>query len=91
MESLAMIASFRVEVHTGHSTGGSMPLSQKNGMPTGERNSGAGDDCDMLCPRNTDNDSELDPLLEGSKKASVIRINSFLTNYLLHAKDTKCN
>ena len=75
-----MIASFMVEAHVGDSTGGSKPLLQKNVMPTRERNSGTGADCALLCPKNTDNDSELDPLLEGSKKASAIRINSFLTN-----------
>ena len=44
-----------------------------------------------MCPRNTNFDYEIDPLREGSKKASAIGINPFLTKYLLLAKDTKCN
>ena len=32
MESLAMTASLRFEAHVGHTTGGSMPLSQKKGF-----------------------------------------------------------
>ena len=32
-----------------HSTGGSMPLSQKKGMPTGDRAMVTAADCAMLC------------------------------------------
>ena len=56
IESLAMMDSLRVEAHVDHSTGGSMPPSQKNETPAGERNSGTGADCAMLCPRNTEYD-----------------------------------
>ena len=37
IEFLAIIANFRVAAHMGRSTGGSTPVSQKNGMPTGDR------------------------------------------------------
>ena len=52
MQSLAMIASLRVDAHVGHSTGGSRPLSQKKGMPTGDRDIGTVADCTMLCTPN---------------------------------------
>ena len=47
-EFLAIIASLRVAAHIGHSTGGSIPLSQKKGMPTGERAIATAADCAIL-------------------------------------------
>ena len=50
IEFLAIIANFSVAAHMGHSTGGSTPVSQKNGVPTGDRAIViAAADCDMLC------------------------------------------
>ena len=50
MEFLAIIANFSVAAHMGHSTGGSIPVSQKNGIPTGDRAIvTAAADCAMLC------------------------------------------
>ena len=49
IEFLAIIANFSVAAHMGHSTRGSIPLSQKKGMPTGDRAiDTAAADCAML-------------------------------------------
>ena len=52
MEFLALIASLSVAAQMGHSTGGSMPLSQKKGIPTGDHAMVTAADCAMLCPPN---------------------------------------
>ena len=52
MEFLAIFASLRVAAQMDHSTGGSLPLSQKKGMPTGDRAMVTTADCAMLCPPN---------------------------------------
>ena len=49
IEFLAIIANLSVAAHVGLSTGGSIPLSQKKGMPTGDRAIVTAADCAILC------------------------------------------
>ena len=53
IDFLAIIANLSVAAHVGHSTGGSIPLSQKKGMPTGDRAIGTAADCAMLCAQSS--------------------------------------